>query len=340
MLLIVRNASSNPQVNSFANIQEMISEEDMKLFNSIEGVWFADDRGHAVEATLDISIGPMRIFEDIQSEVLFYTYEKELKVYKQFFYGDLESLKNSTFDPKKETKIITHGWFNSMNSESCLLIRDAYVTSGDYNIIVIDWSSISMRLYTSAAFQVVSVGNYVSKVLEFLEVQGMNLNTTTLIGHSLGAHVMGIAGYYTKNTVNYIVGLDPALPLFHFAKTGSRLSKTDANIVEVIHTNGGLLGYLSAIGTIDFYPNGGSIQPGCYFDFGGICSHLRSYEFFAESITSKVGFYGVKCNNYLSFRLGLCKGEQILMGGNNSPTISGIFYLITKSSSPYAAGLE
>lgn len=57
-----------------------------------------------------------------------------------------------------------------------------------------------------AATHVLQVGKYVAKLVDFLEKQGMNLNTTTLVGHSLGAHVAGLAGHYASGTANYIVG--------------------------------------------------------------------------------------------------------------------------------------
>lgn len=41
--------------------------------------------------------------------------------------------------------------------------------------------------------------------------------------------------------------------------------KTDAQFVDVIHTDGGILGELTDRGHVDFYPNRGlPTQPGCY----------------------------------------------------------------------------
>ena len=37
------------------------------------------------------------------------------------------------------------------------------------------------------------IGHYVASTFKFLETKGMNLNTTTFIGISLGAHVVGVA---------------------------------------------------------------------------------------------------------------------------------------------------
>ena len=47
-----------------------------------------------------------------------------------------------------------------------------------------------------------------------------------------------------------------------------RLDTTDAEFVDVIHTNSGKIylgevSMLEAIGHVDFYPNGGQEQPGC-----------------------------------------------------------------------------
>ena len=66
------------------------------------------------------------------------------------------------------------------------------------------------------------------------------------------------------------LGLDPALPLFTLGNKDARLDKHDARHVEVIHTCGGYLGFASPLGHIDFYPNGGTRQPGCGFDYRGM----------------------------------------------------------------------
>lgn len=59
-------------------------------------------------------------------------------------------------------------------------------------------------------------------------------------------------------------GLDPAYPLFKHFKAELRLNEGDAMFVDVIHTDGGVLGFPSRVGHADFYPNGGKpLQPGC-----------------------------------------------------------------------------
>ena len=60
-----------------------------------------------------------------------------------------------------------------------------------------------------------------------------------------------------------MTGLDPAGPFFTKVRSAYRLDPSDARYVDVIHTNVGVAGTILRGGNIDFYPNGGVIQPGC-----------------------------------------------------------------------------
>lgn len=61
--------------------------------------------------------------------------------------------------------------------------------------------------------------------------------------------------------------LDPAGPLFSFFPQSIKLDKTDAEFIDVIHTDAGGFGYSETVGHVDFFPNGGSgVQPGCHAD--------------------------------------------------------------------------
>ena len=66
-----------------------------------------------------------------------------------------------------------------------------------------------------------------------------------LIGHSLGAHVVGFIGKGVQTLglgkLARITGLEPAYPTFEFAGPSERLSDEDADFVAVIHTNSGML---------------------------------------------------------------------------------------------------
>ncbi|KAL2730514.1 phospholipase A1 VesT102-like [Vespula maculifrons] len=325
--------------------QFQLGPEDIRLLNS--NLYVLDDDHNLVSLTTDLlnaeenTESERDTMMDLHNRVYFYLYTANNRIYPDAIsINDLESLKKSNFNFNRPTRIITHGWMNSHNSDSCILIRDAYLNQGDYNVIVIDWSKISINPYLWTSRRVKMIGQYVSTMLNFLEKEGMDLSTTTMVGHSLGAHVVGLAARYAKGTVNYVIGLDPALPGFNGAKIGSRISQGDANYVEIIHTNGGILGYSNSIGDVDFYPNGGIRQAGCIIDVGGACSHLRAYQFFAESINSKVGFHAKKCSSYWRYKLGLCNRKlSLIMGGRKKNfTVKGVFYLDTNAFSPFARG--
>ena len=85
------------------------------------------------------------------------------------------------------------------------------------------------------------------------------------------------------------------------------------------------LSFPEPLGDVDFYPAGGSHQPGCTElctrrgctenDFlellGGGCSHGRSKDYFIESINGlDKRFTATLCGSYGDFRAGLCHGRE------------------------------
>lgn len=150
-----------------------------------------------------------------------------------------------------------------------------------------------------------------------------DLSNVHFIGHSLGSHMAGYAGHCLQNRFHLklgrITGLDPAAPLFAETPRIVRLDRSDADFVDVIHTDISLFGGLGLrqrIGHVDFYPNGGTDNPGCegklkeYLDnsestlianmqqFLG-CNHIRSYQFLTESIrNTKCPFMAITCPSF------------------------------------------
>lgn len=159
-------------------------------------------------------------------------------------------------------------------------------------------------------------------------------------GHSLGGHAAGFVGKHVSvGKVHTIVALDPAGPLFSATDPTVRVDASDADYVESIITNGGVLGMMEPIGTANFYPNGGRSQPGCGIDISGNCAHGRAVGLFAESIRTTVGFRANQCESMDNVASGACSGPVFLMGGEPSlhgSGAEGIFFLTTGSSSPFA----
>ena len=81
-----------------------------------------------------------------------------------------------------------------------------------------------------------------------MQSQIFNWGNIHLVGHSLGAHIMGFVAKKLKFSrdsngypwlVSRISALDPAQPCFqNESDTRLRISRNDAAFVDVIHTNG------------------------------------------------------------------------------------------------------
>lgn len=63
--------------------------------------------------------------------------------------------------------------------------------------------------------------------------------------------------------MNHFLGLDPALPFYTTVDRHSKLDRSDAKFVDVLHTNAGVFGKIEPSGHADFYINGGQTQPAC-----------------------------------------------------------------------------
>lgn len=258
--------------------------------------------------------------------------------------GNAFSLTESNFNKNHPTRFVIHGWNGNRGSGMNRIIRNAYLQIGNFNIVVVDWSAGDTNTnYLTARSRVSSVGEAVALFIDFLvNTGGASYSDIYIAGHSLGAHVAGFAGKNTALPIRFISGLDPAGPLFSLNSPNERIDAADADYVEIIHTNGNILGFGDPIGDADFYPNGGNSQPGCGSDTLGSCAHGRSVSFFTESITTNVGFVSVPCS-VSEIRAEECteSGPSVLMGGepsNYGRNVFGTFFLTTSDASPFALG--
>ncbi|XP_037293469.1 pancreatic lipase-related protein 3 isoform X4 [Manduca sexta] len=198
---------------------------------------------------------------------------------------------------------------------------------------IINWEYF--RSSTYARFMGEQLGTSLSKIIK----DGQDPTKISLIGHSLGAHIAGVTGkrvhQLTGQLLSRITALDPAGPCFSSVDSGSRIERTDAKYVNVIHTNGGVLGLKEPVGHMDFYPNGGMSQPGCLLS---TCDHSRSWEYLAESISSPKHFPARRCDNWTMFKDGLCSKNKVSYMGLSSDGDPGLYFLTTGSSSPYGLG--
>lgn len=268
-----------------------------------------------------------------------------------------KTIRDSKFKASKKTVFIVHGWLESKSVKWIAGMVKALLKRGDMNVIVTGWSGGSRQSYSQAAGNCRLVGKQISYLIKKLHYGfGLKPSSVHLIGFSLGGQIVGYAGRNLRKsslTVRRITGLDPASPLFERYSRDVRLEASDAEFVDVIHTNTFTL-LIARVGTrrpsghIDFYPNGGSVQPGC-LDVGKLisgrffaCSHMRAPKYFTDTINSECPFTSYPCGSYSAFARGSCTscppGGCPKMGYDAlkySKSAKGKFYLLTAKKKPF-----
>ncbi|OAD60287.1 Pancreatic lipase-related protein 1 [Eufriesea mexicana] len=302
--------------------------------------------------------------KDVGTRFLVYGSRKARSIPMEVPAEDISDNAYRAIDPDLPTKVIVHGFGSSCDHVWVYEMRSALMTVHECNIVCVDWGPGSaVPNYVRAAANTRLVGRQLAKLVRSLNVP---LERIHLIGFSLGAHVAGFAGAELGN-VSRITGLDPAGPLFESQDPRARLDKTDANFVDVIHSNGeqlllGGLGSWQPMGDVDFYPNGGRMQTGCSNLFLGavsdiiwssavegrsLCNHRRAYKLFTDSVSPKCRFPAFPCDNGYD---GLLRGDCFPCGVNGmgrpcgdmgyysdeSPA-RGQLYLVTREEEPFCA---
>ncbi|XP_065369278.1 inactive pancreatic lipase-related protein 1-like isoform X2 [Calliphora vicina] len=286
-----------------------------------------------------------------RDDIRFMLYTRKNPFKFQYLYmSDEKRLRKSNFNFNYPLAIYLHGFSESATGEkqSSQEVKDAFLKGGNYNVILIDWSAMTaVPWYTSAVDNLPVAARYVARFIRFLLQQGYQVQKLHLIGFSLGAEVSGFIGKQLQEWGIYlprITGLDPALPLFEDGSSNRRLSPKDAQFVDIIHTDGGILGNPEAMGHADFYPNGGhALQPGCARQeiannrWLGIisCSHQRAWEYFIESIRRPYAFPANRCEPSKLF--GTCRdgNGKAFMGMGADKRLRGKFFLDTNDEPPY-----
>jgi len=274
------------------------------------------------------------------------------------------------FNGNKQTIFVVHGWLGSQDNRWMQNIKDDLLQEGDYNAIVVGWEGSSQQIwYPQSASDTRTVGTEIGLVAANVIANGNSAKSRLYcVGHSLGSHVCGHAGQYTK--FGRITGLDPAGPLFENRDWTVGLNPNCADLVDVLHTNGepGVvlnLGTMKVLGHVDFYPNGGGRQPDCLLDplrganaNGGYkrgvqdadkmpidltpaCSHMRAIYYYRESILTPCFLSRQQCTDQYNLPGSCTTGVlpyQSMGFNSNTYGARGIFYLQTNGFEPYCKG--
>ncbi|XP_069356319.1 pancreatic lipase-related protein 2-like isoform X2 [Maniola hyperantus] len=198
----------------------------------------------------------------------------------------------------------------------------------------------------------VQVGAVTAEHLNKLIEAGLSIEKLQIVGHSLGSHVAGYLARHLKNkyskTIKRLTALDPAFPAFYpDGVVMDHVTEKDADFVDVIHTDAGGYGAPVRTGTADFWPNGGkSVQPGCPrfapipLTDDNLCSHWRSWRFYAESIRNPEAFAASPADSYHKFRENQTpEVGMVYMGANCDNKARGSYYLTTNAEYPFGKGM-
>jgi len=248
----------------------------------------------------------------------------------------------SNYQPGRATRFHIHGW-NGGGATTGAGQRNALIAQLNCNVFTVDWGvGAQTANYVAARNRVNLVGQTVANFIDWLNTsRGQAHSAITVIGHSLGAHCAGAAGKRTRLLIGAVVSLDPAGPLFSVADSANRVHHTDATHVQNIVTDAGALGFSSAAGHSNFYPNGGTNQPGCN---GSTCNHSRVNDFYQHSINHANHFGAIRCASCANIANGcVASGASRRLGGHTVP-IDGTapaltcFHLTTGATAPFAHG--
>ncbi|XP_063242760.1 pancreatic lipase-related protein 2-like [Bacillus rossius redtenbacheri] len=242
------------------------------------------------------------------------------------------SLKYSSWDPDHKNVIIIHGFNGTESKVPMTFIRNAYLVHGGYNVFTVEWASLTrFPCYLSALSNTKLVAQCSAQLYSFLTAHGALATKIHCVGHSLGAHICGMMSGYLSHKQHKIIGLDPARPLVRrYGSEEFRLTRDDAHVVQVIHTNAGALGEVSQVGHVDFCVNGGRFQPGCrgHRLRRARCSHFQSACYFAQTVMPDRRFLGVPCSAgcpATGRSVGRLPGRAMPMGEDTPDGASGMY---------------
>ncbi|XP_042666680.1 lipase member I [Centrocercus urophasianus] len=277
--------------------------------------WVESDEEEKCPEFTDLNIGYALSGTELQVQLLLYTKENQNCSERLIEHNVTASKYLNT---SKKTIFVIHG-YRPTGSQPAWLgeMKKLLLSSGDINLIIVDWNrGATTVIYTAAVDNCRKVAEILKNYVDQMLAAGASLNTMYMIGVSLGAHIAGFVGQKYKGKLGRITGLDPAGPLFTGVLPEDRLDRTDAQFVDVIHTDADALGFKKPLGSIDFYPNGGMDQPGCpQTVFSGFqyfkCDHQRSVFLFLSSLKKRCNIIAYPCASYSDYKRGKCHDCEV-----------------------------
>ncbi|XP_004929513.1 phospholipase A1 isoform X2 [Bombyx mori] len=268
----------------------------------------------------------------------------------------------SWYDPSKPTVIFTHGFTGFPEGLAVVSVVGFFIEEGKSNVILLNWQHLAAHVYPSfvnsylnwAAPNAIKVGAEFAETLLNLSKTGLDLGKTHLVGHSLGAHIFGIAGNRISERgvqLPWITGLDPSSAVFDMKPAHMKLNPNSARYVSVVHSDPSKYGSSKELGLVNFWPNyrnrGPVLQPGCpagryaRFSSEDLCSHHRCWQLLIDSYKYRgtlIGSYARSFRIWKNYSKDERNADVLGLETYNPVAKPGNYYLITAGKSPYGLG--
>ncbi|KAJ6216234.1 hypothetical protein RDWZM_007391 [Blomia tropicalis] len=181
---------------------------------------------------------------------------------------DYESLLHSNFDPNKRVIFLISGWLD--NRYFAKWVREAFahlLDRDDFNVIYVAWRSIKELFVAAILIKMYSedLAQFIDFIKSTHSISGQSIHC---IGHSLGAFLCAFAGDLTHIGRVSVLDAGPR-PWYQRTHWSKRINRYQADFIDVIHSDfspGFSLGLTIPLGDIDFFPNSGTVQDGCWKD--------------------------------------------------------------------------
>ncbi|EEB14141.1 Ves G 1 allergen precursor, putative [Pediculus humanus corporis] len=237
----------------------------------------------------------------------------------RLYNNDRSSVLSSSFDNTLPTIFATHGFMGLGDSPWITEMKTEFLMAENVNFISVDWSQCARNIFYDQVVVCMKENAYkLGQFLIFLQREAnLNFSNTHLIGHSLGAHMMGLATKVLpyRKAIGRVTGLDPAAPLFEHVPPSERINPHVAQFVDIIHSSIVFVGLKKPLGTVDFYPNGGFFQPECEH-YNITCHHRASQKYFINTInlSQRYKYPARQCPSVHHASKGICNGQTGFMG--------------------------
>ncbi|XP_075229116.1 phospholipase A1 member A-like isoform X2 [Lycorma delicatula] len=331
------------RVMQFPTLEEKLSKVYLEIFfpKVKKSCLFPPIRRDGVEPVLDYDVD---ILDNIDAD------SKNENNKKHIIHSDDRVLLSEcehlvekiNFNIGARTVLLLPGYRTIPDNTSIQVLVKAYLKRCDHYVIVLNWINMTGKL-PKPFFNAQTIARELGKCFSSLEKKGYNIaDNLHIVGFSFGGPMAGIMGHHMVKKPHRITGLDPTHIYFSwFFNNKLKLDPSDAQFVDIIHTDMYYYGVGYPSGHVDFLVNSGHHpQPGCENRRFSLCNHLTSVFVYAESITQNPAnptLLARKCDSWKAFINGMSDrtNETIIMGPDLDASISrhsGVYCLHTNSS--------